>query len=204
MQNSIKEHRSPFLERWSKAEAINGKLMVSILILTLLCAVLGMALIQSVLKPRPIYYIPSIREAGIAHPESMPEEVVSLFAVSWILNWLNFTPLTVEDSYNRSTKFMFPHFLAKAQAIFDKDIVLAKANKMSSLFSISQDPQLIKNDRSYTVVIAGENIVFNGKDVVSTLNIVFRIVIKKVNPTEMNPYGLMIESYDRRVSKDEM
>jgi hypothetical protein len=200
MQHSIKEQRSPFLERWSTAEAINGKLMVSIVILTLLCGVLVMALIQTVLQPRPIYYIPSIREAGIAYPQSIPENAVSVFTVSWVLNWTNFTPVTVDEAYSRAQKFMSPKLLSKTQARLKNDILQVKSNSMSSLFSISGDPILSKDNKFYKVSITGEKGVFVGKEAVSTQNITYRITLKKVNPTDANPYGLMIDELDQDIN----
>lgn len=204
MQSPIKEQRSPFIERWSKAEAINGKLTVSLMILTGLCVVLTMALIQTVISPRPIYYIPSIREAGIAYPQSIPENAVSVFTVSWVLNWTNFTPVTVDDAYTRAQKFMSPRFLAKIQARFKNDIAQVKANAMSSSFSIAGDPILTKDNKFYKINITGEKIVFLGKDVISTQNVTFRITLKKINPTDINPYGLVIDDVDQVVNRGEL
>ncbi len=204
MQHPIKEKYSLFLERWSRAESINAKLMVMLIILSGVCMVLAMSLVQTVLKPKPIYYIPSFREAGIAYPQSIPENSVSVFTVWWVLNWNNFTPVTVDDIYTRTQKFMSPRLLGRTQTRLKNDIAQVKNNNMSSLFSIQGDPVLTKDNKSYRVSVTGEKTVFVGKESISTQNITYSISLKKVDPTDANPYGLMIDDIDEDVNRSQL
>ena len=162
-----------------------------------------MALIQTVLQSKPIYYIPSIREAGIAYPQSIPENAVSVFTVSWVLNWNNYTPVTVDDMYTRAQRFMSPRFLSKIQTQLKNEIAQVKNNNMSSLFSIQGDPILTKDNKFYKVSITGEKAVFMGKESMSTENITYQIILKKVNPTDLNPYGLMIDDIDKDINRNQ-
>ncbi len=194
MQTSFKEQRSPFIERWSTAEAVNGKLMVSVVILSALCSVLTAAVIYAALTPRPIYYIPSLQEAGTAYPQSVPDSVIGAFALSWVLNRYNFTPATIDSAYARAQKFMSPKFLAKTN--LKSEMEQMKSEEASLLLSMQGDPVLAKEGNGYKVSMSGQKDMFMRGKTASTVKITYHVSLKKVSPTEANPYGLMVEDID--------
>ena len=142
-----------FVERWAHAEDMNIKLGAALMSLILVCLVLTAALVFMALKPRPIYYVPGVAEAGMALPQSIPQMTVVSFVSSWVLNWSNFTPATVNDVYARAKRFMSPHLLAQTQVRLDKDIAEVKNNNISSLFSITQEPVVSKVTQGFNVSV---------------------------------------------------
>ena len=196
---TVKEHHSLFVEKWAKAEYINAKLGISIMVLSGVCVILAGALIYTFISPRPIYYIPSMSEAGIAYPKQIPESSVAVFTSSWVLNWTNFTPVTVVNVYERAKRFMSPGLLEKTNQRLAKDLDDVKRNNMSSLFSLKEEPQVEKDGQNYIVSIHGDKGVYMGKETVSTQSMIYRVSLRVVSPTEVNPYGLMIEDIDQEI-----
>ena len=188
---------SKFIERWSGAERMNVQLGITVLSLTALCLCLSAGLIYMTIRPKPIYYVPGVVDGGMAMPQSMPQANVSSFVSSWVLNWTNFTPATVTDVYARSQRFMSPHLLAQTQARLAKDIDEVKHNNISSLFSIIEEPLVSIEKQGFRITLRGEKGVFMGKEEVKVQLLIYRVRVRRVNPTENNPYGLMIEEIDQ-------
>ncbi len=189
--------RSVFIDRWANAEHLSAKLMVLVLGLVGLCIVLSLSMVYTVLRPSPIYYIPGAQQAGQAFPESMPQTTVAVFVSSWVLNWYNFTPATVEAVYGRAQVFMSPMLLAKTKSRLAKDIDDVKRNRVSSSFSMTQEPQVDKAHGGFLVSVRGDNGVYVGKEEIKIQPLIFHVQVRRVSPTVENPYGLMIEHIEQ-------
>ena len=191
---------SLFLERWSKAEQVNAKLGVALLAVTLICLGLSGALVYAALKPRPIYYIPGALDAGLALPQSLPQTTVANFVSSWLLNWNNFTPATAQDVYKRAQRFMSPFLLAQTQARLGKDLDAVKNNNISSLFSITEEPVVTVEKLGFQVRLQGHKGIYMGKEQIKVQSVTYQVKVRMVNPSENNPYGLMIEEIDEEAA----
>lgn len=199
MEQAFKEHQPRFIERWSNAEIVNAKLGVTLILMSFICLILIFSLVYAALKPRAIYYIPNAKEAGVAFSNQMPEGIVSNFTASWVLNWANFSPVTVSDVYARAERFMSPALFAHTQARLKKDIDEVKTNNISSLFSLTEDPQVQSQSRGHLVTIKGEKAIYVRQETISTQNMVYKVSVRAVSPTQTNPYGLMIDAIEQEV-----
>lgn len=185
-----------FVDRWAKAEHMNAKLGVALVSISAVSIVLVFTLAYIAVKPRPIYYIPGAWEAGVAAPQSTPQMTAAIFVSSWVLNWTNFTPVTVQEVYVRAQRFMSPYLLAKTRASLDKDIDQVKHDNISSLFSITKEPSVAVEKTGFLITLQGDKGVYVGKEQVSTQRMTYHIRVRMMSPTENNPYGFMIEAID--------
>ena len=156
-------------------------------------------LVYTVNKPRPIYYVPSASEAGIAFSQETSRETVAIFTESWVLNWSNFTPMTVEDVYKHAEKFMSPHLLGKTRTRLKKDLEEVKKNNISSLFSVNQEPTVMEDKRGFKVSIAGVKGIYLGKEEIKLQKMIYRLRLRASPATHWNPYGLIIEDISQEV-----
>jgi hypothetical protein len=198
----IKTQKSNFVEFWSKAEESNIKLGAALLTLMVTCFTLSMGLVYQTMKPKPIYYIPGAWEAGAAMPETLPKTAVVAFVSSWALNWSNFTPATVtpatvESVYGRAQRFMAPQLLAQTHVRLKKDLEEVKKNNISSFFSLNEEPAFIEEGHGFKVILKGDKGIYVGKEEISVQKMTYKVRIRRVSPTEINPYGLLIESIEQ-------
>jgi len=204
----IKSKKSRFLSYFEESARINSVITLCFLTSSLVCVFLTGALLKSTLAPKSIYYIPGANSAGYATANELPQSSVSGFAVSWILNMLNFTPETVDVVYERTRKYMFPEMLSKSSGTMDKEIEDIKKSSISSIFSITKEPVFDQDDKVFLVTILGEHSLFMGKSVIKTAKAKYVISLIKVSPTDVNPFGLMVTNVYKeeleKESKDEI
>ena len=201
MQDAIKQKRSLFIDRWAKAEYINAKLGTMLFALSVVCVLLAGALIYSTIGPKSIYYIDSNNEAGVAYPKQVPESSIMVFTTSWVLSWSNFTPATVNHVYARAQRFMSPALLAKTRERLSKDMDEVKRNNISSLFTLKEEPKFEKDDQGYMITLKGEKSMLMGKETISLEHMIYRVSLKSVNPTESNPYGIVVDDVDQEINR---
>ncbi len=203
IQRPISSKSSVFLDRWSQAEHINVKLGAMLIVMSLGFFAVTVALIYVVTKPRPIYYVPGVTAPGIAYAQNTVKTTASMFATSWVLDWTNFTPASIEGVYQRAQRFMSPSLLNKTRLRLKKDVEKVKAEKMSSLFSLSDDPQVRDDVKGFNVLIHGDKVVYVGNDVVKQQKTIFKVRLRSAPPTDFNPYGLMIEDINQEVVSEQ-
>ena len=136
-----KVKRTGFVEKWAHAEQTSAFLGISFYAVIVFCIALLVTLFKVSTKPQSIYYIPSAQEAGIAYPNRIDKAVVCGFASNWLLNRNNFTPLTVKDTYQRAMRYMAPELLSRTKASLEDEISRVTRDNISSLFSLSKDPE---------------------------------------------------------------
>jgi len=190
--------RIGFLEKWAKVEEVNTYLGLTLWGVGLICTILLFALVKVINKPQPIYYIPGANKAGIAYPNQIEEGSVTGFASSWLLNWANFTPATIEDVYSRAIKYMAPSLLSKTRARLDDEMKKVRMNNISSLFSLTEEPRVEENPNGYTVILKGEKVIYVGKESITTQRILYKVYLKKVPPTQSNPYGMVVADLEQK------
>ena len=157
---ALKSKSSIFIERWSKAEHMNIKLGAALITLSVVSVSLTIALVCIVFKPKSVYFISDAGQAGVAVSGRMPQATVAVFTSSWVLNWSNFTPATVNYVYTRAQHFMSPNLFSQTQARLSKDIDEVKKNNISTLFSITKDPVVSPDQRGFSVTLQGSKALF--------------------------------------------
>ena len=184
--------RSSFLEKWARAEQTSAFLGITLYA----CIALSLGLLLTVFKlstrPQAIYYIPSSHDAGIAYPNAIGKEAVCGFASNWLLDRNNFTPVTVKDTYARAMRYMAPALLSRTKAGLEEEIARVVRDNISSLFSLSDDPQSDETDKGFSVTLTGEKALFMGKEKLDDRRLRYTVFLEKVSPVETNPYGLVI------------
>jgi len=187
-----KTKRIGFIEKWAKAEQTSAFLGISLYAVIAFCIVLLIILFKVSTKPQAIYYIPSIQEAGIAYPNRIDKTVVCGFASNWLLNRNNFTPATVKDTYQRAMRYMAPQLLSRTKASLEDEISRVTRDNISSLFSLSKEPELEDSGTDFKVTLTGEKIIFMGKEKLDDRILRYIITLQRIPPIENNPYGLVI------------
>lgn len=200
MEKPVTSKNSPFVERWSRTEVVNAKLGVTLMVMAVVCLSLTITLIYVMTKPRPIYYVPGAVSAGIAHAQTVSKATVALFTASWVLNWSNFTPASVEDVYKHAEWFMSPHLLAQTRTRLKKDIDQVKDNNISSLFSLNKEPLVQEDAQGFNVTVEGDKGVYMGKEEVKLQKMIYHLKLRQSPPTDWNPYGLIIDDISQEVA----
>ena len=187
-----KVKRTGFVEKWAQAEQTSAFLGISLYAVIVFCIALLVTLFKVSTKPHSIYYIPSAQEAGIAYPNRIDKTVVCGFASNWLLNRNNFTSLTVKDTYQRAMRYMAPGLLSRTKASLEDEISRVTRDNISSLFSLSKDPESEDSGTDFKVTLTGEKIIFMGKEKLDDRILRYTITLQIIPPIETNPYGLVI------------
>ena len=184
--------RTGFIEKWAHAEKTSAFLGITLYAVIAFCIGLLVTLFKVSTKPQAIYYIPSAQEAGIAYPDHIDKAVVCGFASNWLLNRNNFTPVTVKDTYQRAMRYMAPELLSRTRASLEEEISRVERDNISSLFSLSKDPELEDSNTDFKVILTGEKIIFMGKEKLDDRILCYTVTLQRIPPIETNPYGLVI------------
>lgn len=184
--------RTGFIEKWAHAEKTSAFLGITLYAVIAFCIGLLVTLFKVSTKPQAIYYIPSAQEAGIAYPGHIDKAVVCGFASNWLLNRNNFTPVTVKDTYQRAMRYMAPELLSRTRASLEDEISRVERDNISSLFSLSKEPELEDSSADFRVTLTGEKIIFMGKEKLDDRILCYTVTLQRIPPIETNPYGLVI------------
>ena len=187
-----KVKRAGFVEKWAHAEQTSAFLGISLYAVIAFCIALLVTLFKVSTKPQSIYYIPSAQEAGVAYPNRVDKAVVCGFASNWLLNRNNFTPVTVKDTYMRAMRYMAPALLSRTKANLEDEISRVTRDNISSLFSLSKEPESEDSGIDFKVTLTGEKIIFMGKEKLDDRILRYTITLQRIPPIETNPYGLVI------------
>ena len=192
-KNNLNTKRSGFVEKWARAEEISAFLGITLYAVIVLCIVLLFVLFKLATKPKDIYYIPGVAQAGVSYPNRIDKAQVTSFASSWLLDRNNFTPLTVKDTYDRAMRYMAPELLSRTKASLEEEVSRVVRDNISSLFSLSKDPEVLEQGSDYKVTLTGQKALYMGKERLDERVLRYTITLKRTAPLEANPYGLAIE-----------
>jgi len=181
-----------FIEKWAQAEKTSAFLGITLFAVIAFCIGLLFTLFKVSTKPQAIYYIPSAQEAGIGYPNRIDKSVVCGFASNWLLNRNNFTPQTVKDTYQRAMRYMAPELLSRTKASLEDEVSRVERDNISSLFSLSKEPELEEATTDFKVTLTGEKIIFMGKEKLDDRVLCYTMTLQRIPPIETNPYGLVI------------
>ena len=201
-QESVRSKSSEFFERYGRAEDTNVRLHFALIIVSLVAIVLVFAIIFVASRPRAIHYIPGAISAGVSYPNQIPKSSIVSFATSWLMNWSNFTPETVESVYARSIVYMSPALLSQTRAKLASEIQQVHSDRISSIYTLKEDPAVTNNDRGFDVSFSGKRGVYMGKEQLSIQDVSYVININQVPPTDANPYGLVVNDLKKEITSE--
>ncbi len=202
-ENNLKTKRTGFVEKWAKAEETSAFLGITLYAVIAFCIVLLVTLFKVSVRPQAIYYIPSTQEAGIAYPNRIEKGTICGFASNWLLNRNNFTPDTVKDTYTRAMRYMAPGLLSKTKASLEDEVSRVTRDNISSLFSLSKEPELQDSGMDFKVLLTGEKVLFMGKEKLDRRMLCYTITLERISPIEANPYGLVIAGVKQEQIKED-
>ncbi len=198
-QEPVRSKSSEFFERYGRAEVTNIKLHFALIAVSVVAVFLVFAVIFVASRPRPIHYIPGAISAGVSYPNQIPKTSVVSFATSWLMNWSNYTPETIESVYARSIIYMSPALLSQTRAKLGAEIEKVRSSRISSIYTLEADPTIAENNRGFDVSFSGKRGVYMGKEQLSIQNVQYVINVAQVPPTEANPYGLMVNDLKKEI-----
>ena len=201
-QEPIKSKSSVFFERYGRAEDSNVKLQFALIVVGAVAIILVFAIIYVASRPRPIHYIPGAISAGVSYPNQIPKSSIVSFTTSWLMNWSNFTPETVESVYARSIIYMSPALLSQTRAKLTSEIQQVHTDRISSIYTLKEDPTVTNNDRGFDVSFSGKRGVYMGKEQLSVQDVSYVVNIQQVPPTDANPYGLVINDLKKEITSE--
>jgi len=176
---------------------------ISLYAVIIFCIALLLTVFKLSTKPQAIYYIPIAQEAGIAYPNRIDKAVVCGFASNWLLNRNNFTPATVKDTYARAMRYMAPQLLSRTKASLEDEISRIERDNISSLFSLSKEPELVESSTDYKVTLRGEKVLYMGKEKLDARNLRYIVTLGRIPPIETNPYGLVVTGVKQESLEEE-
>ena len=198
-QEAVRSKSSSFFERYGRAEDTNVRLHFALIVVSTVAIVLVFAIIFVASRPRAIHYIPGAISAGVSYPNQIPKSSIVSFATSWLMNWSNFTPETVESVYARSIVYMSPALLSQTRAKLASEIQQVHSDRISSIYTLKEDPVVSNNDRGFDVSFSGKRGVYMGKEQLSIQDVSYVININQVPPTDANPYGLIVNDLKKEI-----
>lgn len=201
-QEPMRSKSSVYFERYGRAEVTNVKMQIALIIVGVVAVILAFAVVYVASRPKPIHYIPGAISAGVSYPNEIPKSSVVSFATSWLMNWSNFTPETVESVYNRSINYMSPALLSQTRAKLTSEIQQVHNDRISSIFTLKEDPTVTSSDRGFDVSFVGKRGVYMGKEQLSIEDISFVLTVIQVPPTDANPYGLVINDLNKEINNE--
>lgn len=184
-----------FWELWGDIQEANAKLGIALYGVIALVIVLAVSMVKIAIAPKPVYYIPGAQAAGKAYPDYMPAECIAGFAENFIQTLANFTPATVEQVYQLSERYLSPALLSKIRTELGAEVESIQKDSLSSLFTVDTESEVKPNgNEKYLVSITGQKVIYLGKTVMKDTRTTYNVYIRKIRPTESNPYGLQIEN----------
>ena len=191
----LRSKSSLYFERYAFAERRSMALGLTVYLLGAVCIVLAAGLVVVLIRPRPIHYIAPATAAatgGVSYPGKVPSASAASFATAWLMNWVNYTPQTADEVYARSLGVMAPGLLAKITTGLEEELAKIRRERISSSFSLSDDPKVLEELRGFAVVFTGERAIYVGKEEMLSEKVRFIVEVRPCPLTEGAPYGLMV------------
>jgi hypothetical protein len=196
----VRSKSSLYFERYAGAERRSMALGLTVYLLGCICLFLAAGLVVLAIRPRAIHYIPPVSSAalgGVSYPDEVPDAAVLSFATAWLMNWVNYTPQTAEDVYERSLVLMSPGFQARIKAGLDEELARISREKIASVFSLKQEPKLAARLPGFRIILTGERAIYAGQEEMTREEVRFVMEVCRAAPTETDPYGLVVEDVSK-------
>ena len=194
----LRSGSSLYFERYARAEAQNMSLKLALCLSGAVGIFLAAGLVVVAVRPKPIHYVASMPQAGISYPGEVPAAMTLDFACAWLMNWVNYSPATAKEVYERSFNVMAPPFLARIRAGLDDELARIGREKISSVFTLKAEPRLEQGRAAARIFFTGERALYIGKEEMSREDTCFVVEVRPAPLTQADPYGLMIWDVTRQ------
>jgi hypothetical protein len=87
---------------------------------------------------------------------------------------------------------MAPELLSRTKASLEDEKSRVERDNISSLFSLSKEPEIEDSSTDFKVMLTGEKIIFMGKEKLDDRILCYTVTLQRIPPIETNPYGLVI------------
>ena len=188
----MRSKSSLYFERYARAEYHARAMGFAVYGLSAACLVLAAGLILVAVRPKAIHYLPAAPTAGFSYPGHIPSSSAVSFSSAWLMNWLNYSPGTAEEVYERSLVFMAPSFQARIKAGLDDELAKIERDKLASVFTLKEEPRADETASGFRVTFVGERGIYVGKEEMSREDVRFILDVRRAYPTETDPYGLVV------------
>ena len=189
---AMRSRSSLYFERYARAEHHAMTMGFAVYGLAVVCLALAVGLIIVATRPKAIHYVPAAPGAGFSYPGRIPSSSALSFASAWLMNWLNYSPGTAEEVYERSLTFMAPSFQARIKAGLDDELAKIARDKLASVFTLKEEPRVENSVSGFRVTFIGERGIYIGKEEMSREEVRFTVDVRRAYPTETDPYGLVV------------
>ena len=194
--DAVTVKREGFIDKVIRAETVSFTVCAVLALSVFLNIVLGVLLVQMYRSPRPIHYITGT--AGVSFPNKIDKGAVIGFAQSWVQGYLNFNAMSIDSVFESAMKYMSPGLLAKTRARIQSETDKVKRNALASIYNIDGDAEFEETALGYVVSFKGIQAIYQGKINTRVQHIHTSVFLKKVPPTETNPFGLLVDSVDQK------
>jgi len=98
---------------------------------------------------------------------------------------------------------MAPALLSRTKASLEDEVSRVTRDNISSLFSLSKEPELQDSGTDYKVTLIGEKVLFMGKEKLDARKLRYIVTLETTPPIEANPYGLVIAGVKQEQMEEE-
>lgn len=176
------------------AESQHDKLVLSWLsvVLTILVIVLSAFLVGVAVRPKPVVVVPGAALAGVYSAGEMPESVMVQFARNFVVDLANYTPASAEKGYLSAARFMGPELLSRFEPVAREQLRQVVTNRISQFFTV--DSYRVEGKDPLVVGFLGERLTYVGRTETERKPYQYRLVLRYVERTQQNPYGLVVSA----------
>lgn len=164
-------------------------------VLTILVIVLGIFLVRLSIRPREVVVVPGAISAGLYQAGQMPESVLVDFARNFVVDLANFTPVSAEKSFLSAARYMSPDLLSRFEPTAREQLKQLVGGRVSQFFTV--DSYALEGRGPFVVRFLGERVTYVGRTETERKPYEFRVIIRNVESTHENPYGLLVTSVEQ-------
>jgi hypothetical protein len=181
----------PVLDAWGMLQAKTIRLEAATLLLVLTTAGLAAVTGWLVLRPPPIYYVPTTVGPGLLRPGEVPEVLATDLAQQLVLILYNVTPATVAAAHQTMEKYLHPTLLTPFRVQAEQERQRMATEDLSAQLSI-RAAQVTRLPDHQQVSLAALRRVYVGKVPIRDEDVEAVITLQPVRPSVLNPYGLVV------------
>jgi hypothetical protein len=146
-------------------------------------------LVHQSLRPRPIYYVTTMR--GVAEPGHVPEAVVEGFAARVVGLLGNLTPATAAAGYEQSRRYLAPKLVDLLHARAQEDLKRITDQQLATTFAIHQ-AAVEPDGEAWRVSLRGTRQSWSRSQFLGEDRMRYTLEVTRTPVSELNPWGLQV------------
>ena len=192
-----------FVDFWSNLEEQNTRLRAAFYAALLVAGIEAWGLMRIALAPAPVYVVPGATTSGLYRADETWQAAARHFAESYVMTVANFTPETVQRSFQTALQYLSPAALSLARTQLDEELTRMKRDRISSQCVPEGEAEIAyQQDGSMTAVVRGQRRIYAGRELISEKPITYRLTIGAVVRSRTYPQGLQIQSVEQELASD--